>query len=126
MSCDFDRFRLRLCENAKVKFTIVRTGSSFYFSSLKTQSRPLYCAFFAYFEAAFSLPRVFTQPRLKADVPICDFIPTKVNEAETEPTPNREELHLRRIIVRRQAQLVSPRASSHNDSILEMINASSS
>jgi hypothetical protein len=53
---NLDRFRLRLCENAKVKFTIVRTGSSFYFSSLKTLSRPLSCAFFAYFEVVFLLP----------------------------------------------------------------------
>jgi hypothetical protein len=49
------QFRLRLCESAKVKFTIVRTGSSFYFSSLKTLSKPLYCAFFAYFEVVFLL-----------------------------------------------------------------------
>jgi hypothetical protein len=59
---------LRLCENAKVKFTVVRTGSSFYFYSMKTQSRPLYCAFFAYFEATFVLSGVFTQPLLDADI----------------------------------------------------------
>jgi hypothetical protein len=65
---DLDRFRLRLCENAKVKITIVRTGSSVYFSSLKSLSRPLCCAFFAYFQAPFFLLRVFTQPRLEADI----------------------------------------------------------
>jgi hypothetical protein len=48
----------------------VRTGASFYFSSLKPENRPRYCAFFAYFEAAFFLPGVFTQPRLQAVVSV--------------------------------------------------------
>jgi hypothetical protein len=55
-ACDFGSFVVRLCENPKLKFMVVRTGSSFYFYSQKPQSRPHYCEIFAYFEAAFFLP----------------------------------------------------------------------
>jgi hypothetical protein len=52
----------------------VRTGPYLCFFSLKSQSSPLQRAVFAYFEAGFYVPGVFTQPLLARDIsPVMSF-----------------------------------------------------